>query len=114
VAIHLCSNTECRRMDGQRAYFGADRWEPYCSLECRRATEARLTRVPCSAPTTIMRNRPAPPTRRTHSLTEGFLALAGQTMSPDESARRNDEREADMLQRLVSGPRRPARTSQRD
>jgi hypothetical protein len=99
-------------MDGHRAYFGADRWEAYCSPECRRTTEARLTRVPCSMPTTIMRNRPAPPTRRTRTLsvTEGFLALGGQTLSPDESARRNDARETDMIIRSALGPRRPDRT----
>jgi hypothetical protein len=84
---------------------------PYCDAECRQVAHRRyLGRAAQETRATP----PAPPARRTVSVREGFAALADESLSPSESSRRNGEREADMLRRLVLGPRRPDRTSQRD
>ena len=84
---------------------------PYCDAECRQIAHRRyLGRPAQETPTT----RSAPPPRRTVSVREGFVALGDQSLSADESSRRNGEREADMLARLVLGTRRADRTSPRD
>jgi hypothetical protein len=84
---------------------------PFCDEECRQKAHNRYLGRPAAETRTT---RPAPPPRRTVSIREGFAALGDQSLSPSESSRRNGEREADMLQRLVLGPRRPDRTSPRD
>jgi hypothetical protein len=54
---NVCQNIACWRE------FHADRWEPYCSPECRQVQNARLT-VPYSIPAPAGSELRAAPTRR--------------------------------------------------
>jgi hypothetical protein len=78
--------------------------------ECRKEAHRRYLAQPRQETRTP---RPAP-ALQTVSVREGFTALGDQSLSPDDSSRRNGEREAEMLARLVLGPRRTERTSPRD
>jgi hypothetical protein len=64
----------------------------YCDPRCRDLAHRRYLGQ------LETRKRPAPVRRSTTSVREGFLALADQAL-PGESARRNDEREADLIVR---------------
>jgi hypothetical protein len=81
MAMNVCGNPQCQ-LPGRM--FGADRWEAYCSRECRQAAHRRLMAVPCSMPTTVMRNRPAPVRKATLTVREGFRALADEMPGDDD------------------------------
>jgi hypothetical protein len=100
MAVRVCA--DCRN------YFGTDdAAADCCSPRCRDRLHRRLLGRPQQETRT-----PAPALRRTVSVREGFGALAAQSLSPADSARRNGEREADMLIAAALGPQ--SRTSPRD
>jgi hypothetical protein len=102
--LERCDYRDCRRL------FDSDRvGQFFCCTEHRSAEHAALKRTPCSEeptpPAAFSTSPTLAPRRRTVSVREGFAALGNQALSPHESARRNDERAADMIARLALGPR---------
>jgi hypothetical protein len=101
MAINVCENIACWRE------FSADRWEPYCSPECRQQQTARLT-VPYSLPHTVCRNQPAPPARLSDRQVQARDAVRAdrasgsrRTMSVHEAETAlSRERTADATRRL--------------
>lgn len=97
-----CELRECSRIfdDGGQPVF-------FCSPTHRDEAHRLLKRMPCSdEPTPAFSTSPTlAPRRRTVSVGEGYQALANQALSPEESARRNDERAAQMIAKLALMPR---------
>lgn len=97
--------TRCEYRDCRRLFDSKRQGQFFCSAEHRSAEHAALKRRPCSdepiPPAAFSTSPTLAPRKRTVSVREGYQVLANQALSASESARRNVEREADMLARLA-------------